>query len=180
MIPALKYSKSLPIVEKKEEILEAIRSHQVVIVTGETGSGKTTQIPKFCLEAGRGQSRKIACTQPRRIAATSMAQRVADETETSLGTLIGYKIRFADKTGKNCRVQFMTDGILLAEIQNDPQLTAYDTIVIDEAHERSLNIDFLLGFLKLLLPKRPDLKLIIFTSSTPIYQFQVISPLWIR
>ena len=177
LIPIIKYSDDLPILEKKGEIIEAINSHQVIIVTGETGSGKTTQIPKFCLEAGRGQRGKIGCTQPRRIAATSMAQRVADEIQSPLGTLIGYKIRFADKTGKDCKVQFMTDGILLAEIQNDPRLSTYDTIVIDEAHERSLNIDFLLGFLKLLLPQRPDLKLIISSATIDVEKFSKAFPL---
>lgn len=155
----------LPIAAHRQELLAALAAGQVLIVAGDTGSGKTTQLPKYCLEAGRGAGgRKIACTQPRRIAAISVAERVAEELGPS-GGLVGYKIRFRDQTGPSTRIKFMTDGILLAEAQSDRLLAAYDTIIIDEAHERSLNIDFLLGLLKQLLPRRPDLKVII-TSAT--------------
>ncbi|MGV1098616.1 ATP-dependent RNA helicase HrpA [Thiovibrio sp. JS02] len=159
------YPAELPITAHRQEIIAALAAHQVVIVAGDTGSGKTTQLPKMCLEAGRGaKGRKIGCTQPRRIAAVSVAERVAEELGDRAG-LVGYKIRFRDQTGRATRVKFMTDGILLAEAQNDRLLAAYDTIIIDEAHERSLNIDFLLGLLKQLLERRPDLKVII-TSAT--------------
>ena len=160
----IKYPEGLPIVEHRGEIIDAIRNNRVVIVAGETGSGKTTQLPKMCLEAGRGSKKKIGCTQPRRIAAISVAERVADEL-SGQADLVGYKIRFLDRTDKNTRIKFMTDGILLAEAQGDRNLAAYDTIIIDEAHERSLNIDFLLGMLKQLLARRKDLKVII-TSAT--------------
>src|SRR5690606_21426749 len=146
-------------------IAQAIQNHQVVIVCGETGSGKTTQLPKICLELGRGRQKMIGHTQPRRLAATSVAKRVAQELNTELGDWVGYQIRFNDRTGPNAAIKLMTDGILLAESQRDPLLRRYDTIIIDEAHERSLNIDFLLGFLLQLLPRRRDLKLII-TSAT--------------
>ena len=142
-----------------------LKQHQVIIVCGETGSGKTTQLPKLCLDLGRGVSGLIGHTQPRRIAARSTAARIAQELESELGSLVGYKIRFTDRTSPQSYVKLMTDGILLAETQGDPQLLQYDTLIIDEAHERSLNIDFLLGYLKQLLPKRPDLKLIV-TSAT--------------
>lgn len=155
----------LPIHSHKDQILEAIENHQVIVVAGETGSGKTTQLPKICLEAGRGGKRVIGCTQPRRIAATSVAMRVAEELGEANKDLVGYKIRFHNRTTRATRIKFMTDGILLAEAQQDRFLNAYDTIIVDEAHERSLNIDFLLGLLKRLLPKRRDLKLII-TSAT--------------
>ncbi len=150
---------------KKQDILNAIRDHQVVIVAGETGSGKTTQLPKICLELGRGVKGLIGHTQPRRLAARTVANRIADELETPLGGSVGYKVRFNDQVGENTLVKLMTDGILLAEIQQDRLLMQYDTLIIDEAHERSLNIDFILGYLRELLPKRPDLKVII-TSAT--------------
>ena len=155
----------LPIAVKKAEIIDAIRKHSVVIISGETGSGKTTQIPKFCLAAGRGIDGKIGCTQPRRIAAISVANRIAEELAEPIGKSVGYKIRFQDKTDSNGFIKLMTDGILLAEAQGDPYLSDYDTLIVDEAHERSLNIDFILGLLKTLLKKRKDLKLII-TSAT--------------
>ncbi|WP_406147229.1 ATP-dependent RNA helicase HrpA [Streptomyces sp. NBC_01012] len=165
-MPALTYPEQLPVSQKKDEILEAIRDHQVVIVAGETGSGKTTQIPKICMELGRGVRGMIGHTQPRRIAARTVAERVADELKTPLGEAVGWKVRFTDQVNPDATfVKLMTDGILLAEIQTDRELLAYDTIIIDEAHERSLNIDFLLGYLARLLPKRPDLKVVI-TSAT--------------
>ncbi|MEW2525377.1 ATP-dependent RNA helicase HrpA [Streptomyces sp. NPDC047071] len=164
-VPAITYPEQLPVSQKKDAILEAIRDHQVVIVAGETGSGKTTQIPKICLELGRGVRGLIGHTQPRRIAARTVAERVADELNTPLGEAVGWKVRFTDQVSGNTYVKLMTDGILLAEIQTDRELRAYDTIIIDEAHERSLNIDFLLGYLAQLLPKRPDLKVVI-TSAT--------------
>ncbi|MFF2012578.1 ATP-dependent RNA helicase HrpA [Streptomyces sp. NPDC058195] len=165
-VPAVSYPEQLPVSQKKDEILEAIRDHQVVIVAGETGSGKTTQIPKICMELGRGVRGMIGHTQPRRIAARTVAERVADELKTPLGEAVGWKVRFTDQVNPDATfVKLMTDGILLAEIQTDRELRAYDTIIIDEAHERSLNIDFLLGYLARLLPKRPDLKVVI-TSAT--------------
>ncbi|MEU1123884.1 ATP-dependent RNA helicase HrpA [Streptomyces sp. NPDC005899] len=165
-MPALSYPEQLPVSQKKDEILEAIRDHQVVIVAGETGSGKTTQIPKICMELGRGVRGMIGHTQPRRIAARTVAERVADELDTPLGEAVGWKVRFTDQVNPEATfVKLMTDGILLAEIQTDRELLAYDTIIIDEAHERSLNIDFLLGYLARLLPRRPDLKVVI-TSAT--------------
>ena len=164
-VPAPKYPPELPVVEQRGEILNAIRQHQVVILCGETGSGKTTQLPKICLEAGRGIAGLIGHTQPRRIAARTVAARIASELETDVGDAVGFKIRFSDHVSDRTYVKLMTDGILLAEIQNDPWLNQYDTLIIDEAHERSLNIDFLLGYLKGLLKRRPDLKLII-TSAT--------------
>ncbi|UED84968.1 ATP-dependent RNA helicase HrpA [Streptomyces profundus] len=164
-VPTISYPEQLPVSQKKDDILAAIRDHQVVIVAGETGSGKTTQIPKICLELGRGVRGLIGHTQPRRIAARTVAQRVADELGTSIGETVGFKIRFTDQGSERTLVKLMTDGILLAEIQQDRELRQYDTIIIDEAHERSLNIDFLLGYLAQLLPRRPDLKLII-TSAT--------------
>ena len=155
----------LPVSERAQEVIEAIRANRVVIVCGETGSGKTTQLPKICLMAGRGKKGMIAHTQPRRIAASSIAKRLAEETQTELGQFVGFKVRFTDKTQPEAKIKLMTDGILLAETQNDPLLKAYDTIIIDEAHERSINIDFLLGYLKGLLKKRPELKVIV-TSAT--------------
>ncbi len=163
-IPQLHYP-DLPVTDKRHDIAEAIRKHQVVIVAGETGSGKTTQLPKICIEAGRGLQGMIGHTQPRRLAARTVAARIAEELHCELGSHVGYKVRFHDQVNENSYIKLMTDGILLAEIQNDRMLTQYDTIIIDEAHERSLNIDFILGYLKQLLPKRPDLKLII-TSAT--------------
>ncbi|WP_326650934.1 ATP-dependent RNA helicase HrpA [Streptomyces sp. NBC_01750] len=165
-VPEVTYPEQLPVSQKKDLILEAIRDHQVVIVAGETGSGKTTQIPKICLELGRGVRGMIGHTQPRRLAARTVAERVAEELRTPLGEAVGWKVRFTDQVNQDATfVKLMTDGILLAEIQTDRELRAYDTIIIDEAHERSLNIDFLLGYLAQLLPKRPDLKVII-TSAT--------------
>ncbi|MDX8381823.1 MAG: ATP-dependent RNA helicase HrpA [Ghiorsea sp.] len=164
-IPSPTYPEDLPISQKRDVIAEAIGKHQVTIIAGETGSGKTTQIPKICLELGRGIAGTIGHTQPRRIAARSVATRIAEELNSPMGKDVGYKIRFSDHTQKETYIKLMTDGILLAEIQHDPKLLHYDTIIIDEAHERSLNIDFLLGYLKNMLPKRPDLKIII-TSAT--------------
>ncbi|MFG2808606.1 ATP-dependent RNA helicase HrpA [Streptomyces massasporeus] len=166
LVPEVTYPEQLPVSQKKDEIADAIRDHQVVIVAGETGSGKTTQIPKICLELGRGVRGMIGHTQPRRIAARTVAERVAEELDTPLGEAVGWKVRFTDQVNQDATfVKLMTDGILLAEIQTDRELRAYDTIIIDEAHERSLNIDFLLGYLAQLLPKRPDLKVVI-TSAT--------------
>jgi ATP-dependent helicase HrpA len=166
------FPESLPVSARRDEIATAIRDHQVVIVCGETGSGKTTQLPKIALALGRGKcnappgkGRLIGHTQPRRIAATSVAKRIAEELKTPLGDVVGYKVRFQDRLSRDASVKLMTDGILLAETQGDPDLKAYDTLIIDEAHERSLNIDFLLGYLKQLLPRRPDLKIIV-TSAT--------------
>ncbi|MGQ0839056.1 ATP-dependent RNA helicase HrpA [Actinokineospora sp.] len=164
-VPALKYPEELPISQRRADILAAIRDHQVVIVAGETGSGKTTQLPKICLELGRGVTGLIGHTQPRRLAARTVAERIAEEVGTPLGETVGWKVRFTDQVGDRTLVKVMTDGILLAEIQHDRQLHQYDTIIIDEAHERSLNIDFLLGYLSRLLPQRPDLKVVI-TSAT--------------
>ncbi|MGW2298934.1 ATP-dependent RNA helicase HrpA [Streptomyces violaceorubidus] len=165
-VPAVSYPEQLPVSQKKDEIAAALRDHQVVIVAGETGSGKTTQIPKICVELGRGVRGMIGHTQPRRIAARTVAERVADELDTPLGETVGWKVRFTDQVNpQSTFIKLMTDGILLAEIQTDRELRAYDTIIIDEAHERSLNIDFLLGYLSQLLPKRPDLKVVI-TSAT--------------
>jgi ATP-dependent helicase HrpA len=164
-LPEISYPEQLPVSQKKDDILEAIRDNQVVIVAGETGSGKTTQIPKICMELGRGVHGVIGHTQPRRIAARTVAERVADELGTELGEAVGWKVRFTDQVKDHTLVKLMTDGILLAEIQQDRELRQYDTIIIDEAHERSLNIDFLLGYLAQLLPRRPELKVVI-TSAT--------------
>ena len=166
-VPAIVYPEELPVSARREEIATAISEHQVVIVAGETGSGKTTQLPKICLELGRGVTGMIGHTQPRRIAARSVAERIASELGTPIGRdgVVGYQVRFTEEVGENTLVKLMTDGILLAEIQSDPQLRRYDTIIVDEAHERSLNIDFILGYLARLLPQRPDLKVII-TSAT--------------
>ncbi|HEX8780671.1 MAG TPA: ATP-dependent RNA helicase HrpA, partial [Nocardioides sp.] len=164
-LPVPTYPPELPITERREELLAAIRDHQVVIVAGETGSGKSTQLPKLCLELGRGVAGLIGHTQPRRVAARTIAERVAEELGTDLGDAVGYTVRFTDQVGDDTFVKVMTDGILLAELQRDRLLRRYDTLIIDEAHERSLNIDFLLGYLHQLLPKRPDLKLVI-TSAT--------------
>ena len=164
-LPKPEFADDLPVNARRDEIAALIAQHQVVIVCGETGSGKTTQIPKICLELGRGTTGLIGHTQPRRIAARSTATRIAQELNTELGRVVGYKIRFSDRTSPDSYIKLMTDGILLAETQGDPWLGRYDTLILDEAHERSLNIDFLLGYLKQLLPKRPDLKLIV-TSAT--------------
>ncbi|MCE5232750.1 MAG: ATP-dependent RNA helicase HrpA [Mizugakiibacter sp.] len=163
--PAIRLDESLPIAAKAEELVRLIRAHQVVVVAGETGSGKTTQLPKLCLAAGRGEAGLIGCTQPRRLAARAVARRVAEELGTTVGGQVGFQVRFTEQVGDATLVKFMTDGILLAETGSDRWLSAYDTIIVDEAHERSLNIDFLLGYLKRLLPRRPDLKLIV-TSAT--------------
>src|SRR5487761_657651 len=164
-VPVISYPAELPVSQRKDEIAAAIRDNQVVIVAGETGSGKTTQLPKICLELGRGVTGQIGHTQPRRIAARTVAERIAEELGTKLGDVVGYKVRFTDRSGDATAVKLMTDGILLAEIGTDRNLTRYDTLIIDEAHERSLNIDFILGYLRQLLPRRPDLKVII-TSAT--------------
>lgn len=169
---AIEFPESLPVSARRDEIMAAIAGHQVVIVCGETGSGKTTQLPKIALAMGRGKlnappgrGRLIGHTQPRRIAASSVAKRIAEELKTPLGEVVGYKVRFQDRLSRDASVKLMTDGILLAETQTDPLLKAYDTLIIDEAHERSLNIDFLLGYLREILPRRPDLKVIV-TSAT--------------
>ncbi len=164
-LPALAFPEALPITARKEEIVAAIQKHPVVIVSGETGSGKSTQIPKFCLAAGRGLDGMIGHTQPRRIAAVAVAQRIAEELGEPLGHAVGYKIRFSDRTARDAYIKIMTDGILLAETQTDRRLSAYDTIIVDEAHERNLNIDFILGYLKRLVERRRDLKVVI-TSAT--------------
>ncbi|MEV0427413.1 ATP-dependent RNA helicase HrpA [Micromonospora sp. NPDC050495] len=164
-VPVITYPAQLPVSERKDDIAAAIRDHQVVIVAGETGSGKTTQLPKICLELGRGVTGLIGHTQPRRLAARTVADRIAEELGTELGDVVGYKVRFTDQVGENSLVKLMTDGILLAELQTDRMLRQYDTLIIDEAHERSLNIDFILGYLRQLLPRRPDLKVVI-TSAT--------------
>ncbi|HRB10527.1 MAG TPA: DEAD/DEAH box helicase, partial [Ottowia sp.] len=169
----LEFPDSLPVSARRAEIEAALRAHQVVIVCGETGSGKTTQLPKIALAMGRGRlnappgqrGKLIGHTQPRRIAATSVARRIAEELQTPLGEVVGYKVRFGDRLTPGASVKLMTDGILLAETQSDPLLNAYDTLIIDEAHERSLNIDFLLGYIQQILPRRPDLKVIV-TSAT--------------
>src|SRR3954451_10150682 len=156
---------TLPVSERKDELLAAIRDNQVVVVAGETGSGKTTQLPKIALELGRGIRGGIAHTQPRRLAARTVAERIADELDVPIGAAVGFAVRFSDRSGEDTLVRVMTDGLLLAEVHRDPLLRRYDTIIVDEAHERSLNIDFLLGVVKRILPRRPDLKLII-TSAT--------------
>jgi len=168
---SVKYPQGLPVSEQAQKIGDLIESSQVVVVAGETGSGKTTQIPKICLERGYGSRARIGHTQPRRIAARTVASRIADELEQSLGETIGYQVRFTDHSTDNTRVKLMTDGILLAEIQQDPLLRQYEVLIIDEAHERSLNIDFLLGFLRQLLPKRPDLKVIITSATIDVERF---------
>ncbi len=170
-VPAQIEFPALPVCERREEIAEAIAQHQVVVLAGETGSGKTTQIPKICLTIGRGVFGQIGHTQPRRIAANTVANRIAEELHSPLGEKVGYQVRFTDQSTENTLIKVMTDGILLAEIQHDPFLNRYDTLIIDEAHERSLNIDFLLGYLKQLLPKRPDLKLIITSATIDLERF---------
>ncbi|MBS3732129.1 MAG: DEAD/DEAH box helicase, partial [Desulfobacterales bacterium] len=164
-LPQISCSRDLPIAGKRDEIIEAIAAHQVVVVAGETGSGKTTQLPKFCLEAGRGIEGRIGCTQPRRIAAVTVASRIAEELGQQPGQSTGYKIRFSDRVSDQTTVKMMTDGILLAETQGDKYLNEYDTLIVDEAHERSLNIDFLLGLIRNLIRTRRDLKIIV-TSAT--------------
>ncbi len=167
----VRFPEELPITAHIIELANAIDEHQVVIVAGETGSGKTTQLPKICYAMGRGTQARIGCTQPRRIAASSVAARVAQELDSALGDVVGYQVRFTDKIKPTSSVKFMTDGILLAEIQSDPLLRAYDTLIIDEAHERSLNIDFLLGYLRRLLPRRRDLRVIISSATLEIDRF---------
>ena len=167
----IEYPEQLPVSEHREEIAALIREHQVVILAGETGSGKTTQLAKICLELGRGRAGLIAHTQPRRVAASSVASRIADELQVELGRQVGYQIRFKDTSNNETLLKLMTDGVLLAEIQHDRFLQKYDTIIIDEAHERSLNIDFLLGYIKRILPKRPDLKLIITSATIDVERF---------
>src|SRR5947207_7751524 len=163
--PAVSFPPELPVSQRADDIAAAIRTHPVVIVCGETGSGKTTQLPKICLAAGRGERGQIGHTQPRRIAARAVAARIAHELGAAVGTAVGYKVRFTDHTHPDAYIKLMTDGILLAETQRDRALAAYDTIIVDEAHERSLNIDFLLGYLRQLLEQRSDLKLVV-TSAT--------------
>ncbi|MBL6812990.1 MAG: ATP-dependent RNA helicase HrpA, partial [Luminiphilus sp.] len=171
-VPAqIDFPEQLPVSERRADIEAAIRDHQVVILAGETGSGKTTQLPKICLNLGRGRQLRIGHTQPRRIAARTVAQRIADELNTSLGDLVGYQIRFNDTVSDASAIKLMTDGILLAELTHDRDLSAYDTLIIDEAHERSLNIDFLLGYLKQLLPRRPDLKVIVTSATIDVARF---------
>ncbi|HEV7688240.1 MAG TPA: DEAD/DEAH box helicase, partial [Acidimicrobiia bacterium] len=164
-VPSPRYPVALPVSERRDEIATVLARHQVVIVAGETGSGKSTQLPKICLDVGRGVRGMIGHTQPRRLAARAVAERVAEELGSEVGGAVGYAVRFTDRVSDRTLVKVMTDGILLAEIQRDRLLTAYDTIIVDEAHERSLNIDFILGYLKQLLPRRPDLKVIV-TSAT--------------
>jgi ATP-dependent helicase HrpA len=170
-VPPVDYPEELPITARVADIRAAIASHQVVIVAGETGSGKTTQIPKICLDMGRGILGTIGHTQPRRVAARTVAQRIADELGVKLGSQVGYQMRFTDHTGPETHIKLMTDGILLAETQDDRFLEQYDTIIIDEAHERSLNIDFLLGYIKRILPKRPDLKVIVTSATIDVQRF---------
>ena len=165
---SLNFPDNLPVSAKRDEIMALMREHQVVVVCGETGSGKTTQLPKMALALGKGRINGgglIGHTQPRRIAASSVAKRIAEELNTTLGDVVGFKVRFQDRLSKDSSIKLMTDGILLAETQHDPLLLRYDTIIIDEAHERSLNIDFLLGYLRQLLPRRPDLQVVV-TSAT--------------
>ena len=168
-MPPIRFPDNLPVSTRRDDIARALAEHAVVIVCGETGSGKTTQLPKLALALGRGRGAGgaglIGHTQPRRIAASSVAKRIAEELNTPLGEVVGYKVRFQDRLQPGASVKLMTDGILLAETQTDPLLKAYDTLIIDEAHERSLNIDFLLGYLRQILPRRPDLKVIV-TSAT--------------
>ena len=164
-VPGVSYPGHLPISSRKDDILQAIQQNQIVVIAGETGSGKTTQIPKICLEAGLGIEAKIGCTQPRRVAALSISRRIAEELNVQWGREVGCKIRFDDRSSPETYIKLMTDGILLAETQSDPLLAEYNAIIIDEAHERSLNIDFLLGCLKNLSARRPELKIII-TSAT--------------
>jgi len=170
-LPVITFPEQLPVSEKHADIAAVVAEHQVVVLAGETGSGKTTQLPKICLQLGRGITGVIGHTQPRRLAASTVAQRIAEELNVTLGNEVGYQVRFNDLSTEHSFIKLMTDGILLAEIQQDPQLNRYDTIIIDEAHERSLNIDFLLGYLKTLLPKRPDLKLIITSATIDVERF---------
>ena len=170
-VPNIVFPPDLPIAASRLEIARAIASHQVVIIAGETGSGKTTQLPKICLELGRGAAQLIGHTQPRRLAARTVAVRIAQELGSEVGDLVGYQVRFTDRVSENTAIKLMTDGILLAEMQHDSLLRKYDTLIIDEAHERSLNIDFLLGYLKRILPQRPDLKLIVTSATIDVKSF---------
>ena len=169
--PAISYPEDLPVAARRQEIAAAIAAHPVVIVAGETGSGKTTQLPKICLELGRGSNGLIGHTQPRRLAARTVAARIAGELGVAVGGLVGYRVRFSDQTSGNTAIKLMTDGILLNDMQQDRLLSRYDTLIIDEAHERSLNIDFLLGYLKRLLPRRPDLKVIVTSAAIDVERF---------
>ncbi|QBI19774.1 ATP-dependent RNA helicase HrpA [Egibacter rhizosphaerae] len=170
-VPEISYPEELPVSQARDEIAEALREHQVVVVAGETGSGKTTQLPKLCLDLGRGVRGKVGHTQPRRLAARTVAARVAEELAVEVGDEVGYQVRFTDRSRDDTLLKVMTDGILLAETQGDPALRAYDTLIIDEAHERSLNVDFLLGYVKQLLPRRPDLKVIITSATIDVERF---------
>ena len=170
-VPALTYPEELPVSARRAEIAAAVRDHPVVIVAGETGSGKTTQLPKICLELGRGARGLIGHTQPRRIAARTVANRIAEELQTPLGGVVGYQVRFTDQSSERTLVKLMTDGVLLSEIARDPLLSRYDTLIVDEAHERSLNIDFLLGYLHRILPQRPDLRVIITSATIDVARF---------
>src|SRR5690554_4605927 len=170
LVPQIEFP-DLPVCERREEIAALIEANQVVVLAGETGSGKTTQIPKICLALGRGVKGMIGHTQPRRIAAHTVASRIAEELQSRLGEKVGYQVRFSDQSNEQTLIKVMTDGILLAEIQHDRFLSRYDTLIIDEAHERSLNIDFLLGYLKQLLPRRPDLKVIITSATIDVQRF---------
>ncbi|MBW2097123.1 MAG: hypothetical protein JRI80_19895 [Deltaproteobacteria bacterium] len=169
--PAVTYPEVLPITARKDDIIQAVAENPVIIVSGDTGSGKSTQIPKMCLEAGRGIVGKIGWTQPRRIAASTIARRIAEELGENLGESVGYKVRFRDRTPRSAYIKILTDGMLLAETQRDPRLYQYDTLIIDEAHERTINIDFLLGILKTLLKQRPELKLIISSATLDTEKF---------
>src|ERR1700712_1961681 len=173
-VPTITYP-DLPVSDRRDEIAKAIKENQVVVVAGETGSGKTTQLPKICLELGRGIRGTIGHTQPRRLAARTVAERIAEELDVPIGGAVGWKVRFTDRASENTLVKLMTDGILLAEIQSDSLLRQYDTLIIDEAHERSLNIDFILGYLKQLLPRRPDLKVIITRATIDPQRFSAHS-----
>ena len=170
-LPQPSYPENLPVSQRLKDIQNAINNHQVVIVAGETGSGKTTQLPKICLSIGRGVYGVIGHTQPRRVAARTVAHRIAEELKVPFGESVGYQVRFTDRTSARTHIKVMTDGILLAETQQDRFLEQYDTLIIDEAHERSLNIDFLLGYLKRILPRRPDLKVIITSATIDVERF---------
>ena len=167
----INFPEDLPIINRRSEIEAAIREHSVVVIAGETGSGKTTQLPKICLGLGRGLKKRIGHTQPRRIAARTVAKRIAEELKTDLGGLVGYQVRFDETVSEQTAIKLMTDGILLSELTKDPDLRGYDTLIIDEAHERSLNIDFLLGYLKKVLLRRTDLKVIVTSATIDVRRF---------
>ena len=173
-LPHLSYPAALPVSERVAEIVELVKGHQVTVICGETGSGKSTQLPKICVAAGRGRSGSIAHTQPRRIAARSIASRVAGELNVDLGSTVGYRVRFDEKFSDETIIKVLTDGMLLAEIESDRQLLQYDTVILDEAHERSLNIDLLLGYLKNLLSRRPDMRLVITSATLEVEKFKQI------